>query len=275
MYIVVDGEIEVQLDQKRKLIDADMKEMDVDLNLNSEEMSKLLSLRLSNGLQTLFHNLTSSRALLSGMSIAASASSLSSHGADSRTLVKVLGRGSLFRVLGIIGSEKKKPTRPYHLVARSDATVAGISKLSYRLILERIKKKVLNKELAFLKSVEQLSEQGKRVLSRLYHAITTQTYKRGQLIFREGEDPESVYIIKEGECELSKLIFEQRHIHDDKMYLTKSPSVTKKFTSNFVRMQGLKPVGTVKLAVMGPGKLLGEDEVIREVPHTASMVALS
>ena len=45
-----------------------MKEMDVDLNLNSEEMSKLLSLRLSNGLQTLFHNFSSSRALLSGAS---------------------------------------------------------------------------------------------------------------------------------------------------------------------------------------------------------------
>lgn len=249
------------------MTDADMKEMEVDLNLNSEEMSKLLSLRLSNGLQTLFHNLSSSRALLSGGSQAASMSQ------DNRSLVKVLGRGGLFRVLGII--EKKKPARPYHLVARSDATVAGISKLSYRIIQERIKKKVLSKELAFLKSVEQLAEQGKRVLSRLYYAITTQTYKRGQVIFREGEDPEAVYIIKEGECELSKLIFEQRHIHDDKMYLTKSPSVTKKFTSNFVRMQGLKPVGTVKLAVMGPGKLLGEDEVIREVPYTASMAALS
>lgn len=181
-----------------------MKEMEVDLNLNFEEMSKLLSLRLSNGLQTLFHNLSNSRALLSGSSQAASMSSESSQ--DNRSLVKVLGRGGLFRVLGII--EKKKPARPYHLVARSDATVAGISKMSYRIIQERIKKKVLSKELAFLKSVEQLAEQGKRVLSRLYYAITTQTYKRGQVIFREGEDPEAVYIIKEGECELSKLIFE-------------------------------------------------------------------
>lgn len=46
---------------------------------------------------------------------------------------------------------------------------------------------------------------------------------------------------------MSKLVYESKHVNDDKVLLNRSPAITKKFTSNFVKLQGLKPVSKVKV----------------------------
>lgn len=56
MYFVLEGELEIRLDTKKGLTDADMKEMEIDLNLNSADMSKLLQMRLSMGLSNMFQS---------------------------------------------------------------------------------------------------------------------------------------------------------------------------------------------------------------------------
>jgi CRP-like cAMP-binding protein len=69
--------------------------------------------------------------------------------------------------------------------------------------------------------------------------MTTETYKHGELIFREGEESDFCYVIEQGNVEI------------------------------FKRLQQ----GTVLLSVLGKGEILGEMGLISDQPRSASAAA--
>ena len=66
----------------------------------------------------------------------------------------------------------------------------------------------MNKEINYLRNVEQLAEVNKRVLSKIFSTLKLVKMKRGQVVYKENETPLAAYIIKEGECEITKHVFD-------------------------------------------------------------------
>ena len=50
----------------------------------------------------------------------------------------------------------------------------------------------------------------KRILTRVFAALRTIKFKRGQVVFRENDKAQAAYIVKQGECEVSKFVFDRK-----------------------------------------------------------------
>lgn len=119
-------------------------------------------------------------------------------------------KGDIFGVCALVREQKGHYKRPYRAKARTNLHVAVFSKKSFERILDRFYKKFLLKETNFLRSIEQLRSLSKRILSRINNQLKTHKYKRGMTIYKEGDEAEYVYIIKEGEVEVKKYVYESK-----------------------------------------------------------------
>jgi hypothetical protein len=126
----------------------------------------------------------------------------------------------------------------------------------------------MNKEINYLRNVEQLAEVNKRVLSKIFSTLRIVKMKRGHVVYKENETPLAAYIIKEGECEITKHVFDFKLKNADggggpgneKVGLLRNPSLTKKFNANFARVQGLKSVGKVRVNSLDNLKIFIADD---------------
>jgi CRP-like cAMP-binding protein len=119
---------------------------------------------------------------------------------------------------------------------------------------------------------------GKRILSKVFNSFKPIVLKRGQLIFKENDVAKAAYLIKEGECEVTKVIYDNKYTKDSESgaeILSQNSSQTQKFKLNFAKAQGLRPQGVVKLSVAGQGKMLGEDELTRGCNHLTTVTVIS
>lgn len=73
------------------------------------------------------------------------------------------------------------------------------------------------------------------MLTRIFHSLRIHKYKRGQALFREGEEVEYLYIVKEGELEIKKHVYEPK-INNKEYDLLHNPTLTKKFNTNFAKV---------------------------------------
>lgn len=59
-------------------------------------------------------------------------------------------------------------------------------------------------------------------------------------MYKEGEECACIFIVKEGEIEIKKNVYESK-VSDKRDYdLLHNPAITKKFQSNFQKVKGLK-----------------------------------
>jgi hypothetical protein len=73
-------------------------------------------------------------------------------------------------------------------------------------------------------------------------------FKRKAILCKEGDQPQYVYIVKEGELEVKKNVYEMRNCNEDYDLLNR-PSTTKKFNNNFARVQGTKVTNVVSVSI--------------------------
>eukprot|EP00347_Sterkiella_histriomuscorum_P020456 403337736 len=242
LYIIIDGQVDIKIDINRKnnsgksflQSDHDIKDFIQDLQLPHQKVQDL-------------------RASFQTMDLTALKST--------EQQLYSLTRPHLFCALSIT-KDPKQYKRQFSAVAATDVHLAVFSKKSFERILDRIYKKFVQKEINFIKNVEQFKGLSKRMLTKIFHGLKQHKFKRGQFLFREGEDAEHFYIIKEGELELKKHVYEQKNLNKDYELLQK-PSLTKKFNTNFQRVQGFKVTSEISLFMMGSGKMVGDDEIMR------------
>jgi len=79
-----------------------------------------------------------------------------------------------------------------------------LSKEDYEKVLGKIEHAKLNKLVDFLKSVPSFKHWSKSALLKLQYFCKKQTFIRNQYVYKEGDDPDFVYIIHQGEFEISK-----------------------------------------------------------------------
>ncbi|CDW72825.1 UNKNOWN [Stylonychia lemnae] len=106
---------------------------------------------------------------------------------------------------GELALTKNKP-RAATIKCSSECHLAIMSKADYDKVLLRIEQKNLNKILEFLNQLPFLQGWSKVQLQKLQYAFELKHLKRNTVLYREGEHNANVYIIKNGDFEVSKKI---------------------------------------------------------------------
>jgi len=91
-------------------------------------------------------------------------------------------------------------------VCKKDCHLATMTKESYSQILKQIETKALNEVIDFFRSLPLFNHWTRRGLSKLQFFFQKKIYKRGNIIYRSGETPTHVYLVKNGQFEVNLFI---------------------------------------------------------------------
>lgn len=83
-------------------------------------------------------------------------------------------------------------------------TFAVLTKADYKKVFLAIEKKIQNQKIQFLKSIPYFSKWTSMALSKFAYYFTDKHYIRNQVVFKEGQKWDNIYIVKSGEFELTK-----------------------------------------------------------------------
>jgi CRP-like cAMP-binding protein len=115
--------------------------------------------------------------------------------------VRELGVGSSFGDLALL---RKKPRAATIIANTEHITLAEVDFNSYFQLLNEIELDRINRFIAFSRCYQIFNDIPKSYLERFYYLYEQRNYKKGQIIFREGDKLDGIYFIKSGEFLLSK-----------------------------------------------------------------------
>ena len=81
-----------------------------------------------------------------------------------------------------------------------------MSKADYQSVLDNIDRRKVDRLRAFFRQIPFLSLLPRSVLSTLHLSLTRKRFERGQVVCREGEESDHLFIVCNGEFEVSKVI---------------------------------------------------------------------
>lgn len=106
--------------------------------------------------------------------------------------------------------------------------------------------------------------------------METVQVKRGQVIAKEGDFANKMWVIKNGSFRLDRNIYIQKKKNDlERQMLVQDTTTTKRFTQNFVGNLGVKRDFNIKLANIETGRSFGCSELIKGSLYGASMTCES
>jgi CRP-like cAMP-binding protein len=153
--------------------------------------------------------------------------------------VKVLEQGQSFGELALA----KQQTRAARIICREECHFATLDMLDFKAILGQLTEQTLSSRVAFLQKLPVFSFWTKKSLEKLSYFFKELKFTRRQTVFRQGDQGNDLYFIKEGEFQLSKTI-----TTDCEQKLLKS-------RARFAKLN-------VQIALLGVGEFFGDDDVI-------------
>lgn len=114
--------------------------------------------------------------------------------------VGILTSGSSFGELALISERPRSAT----IQAREKSSFLVLSKSNFTKILGGIAEKRLSVLVKFLQQINFFSSRSKSYLIKLAYFFQVKRYKKGQYIYREGENTDGVYFIRDGEVTIEK-----------------------------------------------------------------------
>ena len=170
-----------------------------------------------------------------------------------------LGDGAAF---GELALEDNKP-RAASIQCKIDTHFAVLDKADYKRILAKLVKEKRMEVVNFLQTLPLFKTWTKGSLTKLSFLFKEKFFVRKQLVFKEKDAPEEVYIVRDGEFQFYKNIrLEPQATYD--FVLRKVSNMLKK-----------DHVHRTDLAILGKGEIFGEDDVIKDVPRSTSCVCIS
>eukprot|EP00347_Sterkiella_histriomuscorum_P023290 403335214 len=213
-----------------------------------------------------------------------------------------LKTGKSFGELALI---KNKP-RAATIRCVEDCHFAVMSQSDYMKILNKIEQKNMSRIVEFMHELPFFKVWTRTSLGKLQYSFEQKQLQRNQVLYREGQDAEMIYIIQNGEFEvtkrfkkeqvkevdISKLLSQKKdqQKQDQPGYiegsqeelnqnLGKQKSKDKQFKSGYNTQIQLasrqRNVETFKIAILGPGQMFGEDDVIHERQYTSTIICRS
>lgn len=159
---------------------------------------------------------------------------------DNHTLFVTLHPQGAFGELALITNKPRAAT----VVAKGPTQLLAIAGDDYQRIMVGGMAKAIEEKVSFIKSVPIFKsiEESTHLLATLSYSFHLEIFKRGQVIYREGDKPDFVYIVKDGHCKVLK----------------KSEDKEKK---------------SCALAILGPKTVFGDHEILSNQDRKTTVVA--
>jgi CRP-like cAMP-binding protein len=164
--------------------------------------------------------------------------------------VNVLREGQSFGELALIRDD----TRIASIVCIEETHFAVLAKHDFKRINGEVTERRLSEVVSFLRSLPMFAPMTKESLTKLSFYFRQRQFTRKQVVYREGEQADVVYFVKEGEFQLLKKV----RLIDAKSY---KRSVQKTTTS--------------EVAILARGEILGEEDVLHDQPRNTTCVCYS
>lgn len=158
--------------------------------------------------------------------------------------VAQLSTGMAFGELALL----KNQPRAASIKCLTNCHFAVLSKVDYMKVIGKAEAKFLDKKIQFLQETPFFAKWSKKQLEKVSYYFAYKSYKRNQVVFTQGSPSLFVYLVRSGEFELNKPL------------LTDSNKETKY---------------NIKVALLGKGEMIGEDEVISGQSYKNSCVCYS
>lgn len=161
----------------------------------------------------------------------------------------LLRQGECFGELALL---TYKP-RAASVICREETHLAVLERNDYLRVLGKTHKGALQSKLALLMQLPIFAKWSKTALQGLSYFFKERTYKRHQVLFQAGQLVKEVYLVVQGEFQLSK------HIHQASKSVPCHP---------MARLQ-------IDVTLLTTGELVGAEEIIRSLPHRYSCMCRS
>lgn len=171
------------------------------------------------------------------------------------TEVKTLGAGASFGELALLDNRPRAAT----IKCREDCEFAILDKQHFNEILKEKEQKKLYENVDFLFNMRVFHGLSFAALKSLFYHTNEMKIIRKQIIYRKGDDANSIYIIREGEFLLSidvEIPIEEKC--NEKLRLRKD-----------------KIVKTLELSILSPGQIFGEEEIMEKTKRNTTIACVS
>ena len=128
------------------------------------------------------------------------------------SLATSLSIGSAFGELALLNNQPRAAT----IRAHTDLTLAVLQKDDYDRILKSAQDMQMREKVKFLRTFPLFRDWTQVALSKLTYFFLEMTYKRGDLVFCEGQNVADVFFLKVGEFQLSKMMTSTREVSPEK-----------------------------------------------------------
>ena len=172
------------------------------------------------------------------------------------TEVKVLGPGSSFGELALLDNRPRAAT----IKCKENCEFAVLDKKHFNDILKDKEQKKLYENVDFLANMRVFKGFSFASLKSLFYNTFEIKTLRKQVIYRKGDDPHSVYIIREGEFLMNvEVEIAIESLNSEKGGGLKKDRITK----------------TMDLAILGPGHIFGEEEIFEKIKRNTTVTCVS
>lgn len=181
-----------------------------------------------------------------------------------------LGAGQSFGELALINGEPRSAT----IKCNSECLFATINKDEYERVLKKIETREIAKKMEFFMSLPFLKGQTINQVKRILPGFTLQTYFRNQVVFSEKDTPEHVYIVQNGEFEVSKMKLKRvKQSNERKLKALIGPA---KQSSHQAIDEGYHwSKKSIRISLYCRGQIFGHEDVIPGRTHRTTVRCLS
>lgn len=134
-----------------------------------------------------------------------------------------LKEGQTFGELGILTGKLRSAT----VICKEDCHLAYLGENDYKTIVSVIERKKIYDKFEFFKSF-LIKDASNEIIRKLSYSFEKIKYKRMEYVFKEGEESKSVFLLKKGEIQIQKWIYDQENTKKLPSKLPFNPFASKK-----------------------------------------------
>lgn len=150
------------------------------------------------------------------------------------------------------------PFRQHTVVAKENCVVACLSYADYRRVMMSLKKNQYKEIKRFLKANSLFSNWSMQGLKKVIYHFKLQEFNKNQVVYKQGEVPESVYIIKKGEFLITQNV----------RILKEKPQFKVQDSGHILRLSNMRQKPCEKklqIAIKGQNEILGLEEILNNI----------
>ncbi|KAL4429442.1 hypothetical protein ABPG74_021029 [Tetrahymena malaccensis] len=175
--------------------------------------------------------------------------------------IKVLKKGDSFGELSLL--KGKNTPRAATIKAKELTYLVFIGRQDFLNVLKDKETQKIQHNINFFSKIALFSGLEDNFMKQIYYNSYIKEYQRGQIVFKQGQESDKFYIVKEGEFSL----FKNKSIHQKELT---SKDNEQQFPLSFCK-QSVKLNKMMKIAIVSAGFVFGFEEILLRVSRKYSV----